>query len=130
VVSGTTFPVARVLIFCGAVVMALGVVMGAVSVHAAKVAAHPDAAHLSQAAVIYQLVHGLGLVAAGTLARLAPSRLLAAAGALFLVGVVAFCGSLYLLAFSGVSLGLVIPAGGIAFIAGWLALAAYAIRAK
>lgn len=108
--------------------MALGVALGAYSAHAAKGAIHPEAARLLQTAVLYQLIHGLGIVAAGTLARSAPSKVLAAVGILHLAGVVAFCGSLYVLAFTGVSLGLVAPLGGAAFIAGWLALALYAIR--
>lgn len=108
--------------------MALAVALGAVSLHAAKSAVHPDAARLLQTAVLYQLIHGLAIVAEGTLARIAPSRLLAAAGILHLAGVLAFSGSLYVLAFTGVSLGAVGPIGGTAFIAGWLALAVYAAR--
>jgi uncharacterized membrane protein YgdD (TMEM256/DUF423 family) len=118
----------RALLFCGAIVMAAAVALGAVSTHAGKTAVHPDAARLLQVAVLYQLIHGLGIVAAGTLARTAPSKLLAAAGILHIGGVVAFCGSLYVLAFTGVSLGVAAPIGGMAFIAGWLALAAFAIK--
>ena len=120
----------RALLFAGAIVMALAVAAGAASLHAAKSAVHPEAARLLQTAVLYQLIHGLALALEGTLARIAPSKLLAAAGILHLCGVVAFSGSLYLLAFTGVSLGAVGPAGGIAFIAGWLALAAYAVRSR
>jgi uncharacterized membrane protein YgdD (TMEM256/DUF423 family) len=121
---------ARWLLFSGAIVMALAVALGAVSSHAAKGAVHPEAARLLQTAVLYQMIHGIGIVIAGTLARSGPRRLLAAAGILHLLGVAAFCGSLYVLAFSGVSLGVAAPLGGVAFIAGWLALAAYALRAR
>jgi len=119
----------RFFIAAGAVILAAGVALGAVGAHAAKAAPHPEAARLVQTAVLYQLVHGLGLVAVGTLARVAgPSRLLSAAGALMLAGVAAFCGSLYSLAFAAVSLGVLAPAGGTAFIAAWLAVAAWAVR--
>jgi uncharacterized membrane protein YgdD (TMEM256/DUF423 family) len=65
----------------------------------------------------------------GILARTSgPSRLLAASGGLMLAGAIAFCGSLYSLAFTTHSLGVVAPAGGTAFIAAWLALAAWALR--
>jgi uncharacterized membrane protein YgdD (TMEM256/DUF423 family) len=102
-----------------------------VSAHAAKSAPHPEAARLLQTAVLYQVVHGLGLVAVGILARLsAPSRLLALAGGLLFAGVLAFCGSLYSLAFAAVSLGVLAPVGGSAFIAGWLALAAWGFRQR
>jgi uncharacterized membrane protein YgdD (TMEM256/DUF423 family) len=129
--SDSTMPaVSRALIGGGALVMALGVILGAVSVHASKGAAHPDAARLLQTAVLYQLIHGLAVVIEGTLARDAPSKLLVAAGVLHLAGVAAFSGSLYLLAFTGVSLGAVGPSGGAAFIAGWLALAVFAFTAR
>ena len=112
----------------GAIVLAAGVALGAVGAHAAKSAPHPEAARLIQTAVEYQLVHGLGLVVAGALARSGEaSRLLALSGWLLLAGVAAFCGALYALAFAGVSTGALAPAGGISLIAGWIALAAFAI---
>jgi len=120
----------RALLFAGALVMALAVAAGAASLHAAKSAVHPEAARLLQTAVLYQLVHGLAIVIEGALARTAPSKVLAAAGILHLAGVVAFSGSLYVLAFTGVSLGAVGPTGGAAFIAGWIALAVYALRGR
>jgi len=44
---------------------------------------------------------------------------------LFLIGIVVFSGSLYLLVLTGVKwLGAVTPFGGLAFIAGWACLAA------
>jgi len=42
------------------------------------------------------------------------------------LGVLFFCGSLWYLALTGRSLGPIAPLGGLCFIAGWLALAAYA----
>jgi uncharacterized membrane protein YgdD (TMEM256/DUF423 family) len=122
---------ARLFIFLGALILATGVALGALGAHAAKSAPHPEAARLLQTAVLYQLVHGLGLLGVGILARLPPpSRLLALAGGLLFAGVVAFCGSLYSLAFAAVSLGVLAPMGGSAFIAGWLALAFWAARAR
>lgn len=120
---------ARFFVATGAIVLAAGVAMGAIGAHAVRGAPHPDAMRLVQTAVLYQFVHGLGVLAIGILAgRGGPSRLLRAAGALLLAGVVAFCGSLYVLAFTGTSLGAVAPFGGSSFIAGWLALATWAVR--
>ena len=120
----------RFFLGSGALVMALGVALGAVSAHAGKAAAHADAARLLQVAVTYQLIHGLAIVIAGLLERSSPSRWLVAMGALHLAGVVAFCGSLYMLAFTAVSLGILAPLGGMAFITGWLALAGYALTTR
>lgn len=119
--------VARFLLASGAIVMALAVIAGAMSAHAGKGASHPDAARLLQTAVLYALVHGLGLLMLGTLARPAASPWLLVSGVLLLAGVVLFCGSLGYLAMTGRSLGFVSPLGGLAFIAGWAVLAVYAL---
>ena len=87
----------------------------------------PDATHLL-AAVTYHLVHGLALVIEGALWRASPSRWLLAAYVLHAAGLVLFCAGLWILAMDGTSLGPVIPAGGFAFIAGWIALAVHALR--
>jgi uncharacterized membrane protein YgdD (TMEM256/DUF423 family) len=114
---------ARAFLAGGALVMAAAVTLGAYAAHA-RGAPHPDAAHLLQTAVLYMLVHGLGLVACGILARSSASRWLAAAGVLLFAGVVLFCGSIAVLALTGTSLGAA-PVGGSAFILGWLCLAVF-----
>jgi uncharacterized membrane protein YgdD (TMEM256/DUF423 family) len=119
--------VARFLLASGALVMALAVIGGALSSHGLKSAAHPEAGRLLQTAVLYALVHGLGLLMLGTLARPAASAWLLVAGALLLAGIVLFCGSLTYLALTGRSLGPVAPLGGLAFIAGWLVLAIFVV---
>lgn len=114
---------ARILLVAGALVMALAVALGAYAAHAAKGAVHPEAARLLQTAVLYQLVHGIGVLMAGVLARFGSSKWLATAGALHALGIVLFCGSLWVLALAGQSLGVAAPIGGLALIAGWIALA-------
>lgn len=121
---------ARLFIVSGALVLAAGVALGAIASHTAGRAPHPDAARLLQIAVLYQLVHGIALVLAGVLARFATTRWLAIAGASFLLGIVCFCGSLYWLAFTGTSAGIVAPLGGSSFIAGWVLLAVHALVAE
>lgn len=119
---------AKTFIVLGALAMALAVAAGAFSAHAAKGAAHPDAARLLQSAVLYHLVHGLALVAVGIIARGGTSAWLGAAGALFVVGILCFSGALWYLAITGRSAGLFPPTGGFAFIGGWLALAIHALK--
>lgn len=121
---------ARFLTVAGALVLAAGVALGAIGAHAARSAAHPEAVRLVQTAVLYQLVHGIGLVLAGVLARFGSTRWLAASGASFLLGVALFCGSLYGLAFTGTSAGILAPVGGSTFIAGWIFLAVHALVAE
>jgi uncharacterized membrane protein YgdD (TMEM256/DUF423 family) len=121
---------ARIFLTCGAVVMAVAVLLGAYAAHAARGAVHPEAARLLQTAVLYQLVHGIGILLVGVLARAQGSGWLAAAGALHLAGVVLFCGALWLLALTMRSAGPMAPIGGLAFAAGWIALAVHAITSK
>jgi uncharacterized membrane protein YgdD (TMEM256/DUF423 family) len=74
----------------------------------------------------YQMYHALGLIAVGLLANArGPRRSLALAGWCFLIGCLLFSGSLYVLTLSGLGwLGAITPFGGVAFIIGWVALAA------
>jgi len=82
-------------------------------------------------AVFYHFVHMLGLLVvplferAGTISRAARTWVCW----LLLAGVVLFCGSLYVLALTGVrTLGVVTPFGGLSFIAAWLVLAVALLR--
>ena len=82
-------------------------------------------------AVRYQMYHALGLIALGLLLARQRSRWFTAAGWLFLAGVLIFSGLLYALVFSGPKiLGAIVPIGGLAMIAGWVALAAGAWRTR
>lgn len=120
----------RFFLACGALVMASGVALGAYAAHAAKGAAHLEAARLLQTAVQYQLIHGIGVLIVGLVARWGSSAWLVASGASLLSGVFLFCGSLWVLALTTQSLGPAAPLGGLAFIAGWLALAIHALRIR
>ena len=79
----------------------------------------------------YQMYHALGLVAVGLLMTLRRHAALQVAGWAFLVGILLFSGSLYVLTLTGQTVwGMVAPIGGTAFIVGWFALAIGAIAGK
>jgi uncharacterized membrane protein YgdD (TMEM256/DUF423 family) len=119
----------RLFAVAGAVSGALAVAAGAFGAHALRARLPPDLLAVFQTGAQYQLVHALALLAAGWVAARAPGGAATAAGLLFLVGSVLFSGSLYALALSGVrALGAITPVGGLAFIAGWLALAWAALQ--
>jgi uncharacterized membrane protein YgdD (TMEM256/DUF423 family) len=114
----------RALLALGAGLGCLGVALGAFGAHALKARLSPDLATIYQTGVQYHLVHALAMVAVGLWLDRHPSNAAMAAGWLFAAGVVLFSGSLYALALSGVrALGAVTPFGGVAFLAGWVALA-------
>jgi len=70
-------------------------------------------------AVLYQMFHSCALLAVGILQNLLKEANLSPAGWGFLVGIVLFSGSLYLLAITGAKwLGAITPFGGIVFLFG------------
>ncbi|MFO0903870.1 MAG: DUF423 domain-containing protein [Pirellulales bacterium] len=76
-------------------------------------------------AVKYQLYHAVALIGLAAFAQRQTSRALQATAALWLLGVAGFSGGLYLMVFTGrIGHWSIVPAGGVALIAGWLALAA------
>lgn len=81
-----------------------------------------------QTGVLYQLLHALALLGCGILAQHWRTSLLSAAGSLFLLGILLFSGSLYLMTLAGLKLGIVTPIGGLCFMLGWLCLAIAALR--
>jgi uncharacterized membrane protein YgdD (TMEM256/DUF423 family) len=117
----------------GAALLALAVAIGAFGAHALRERLDAYATGIYERAVLYHVVHALGLLALGIAigAGVASGSPAALAGWLLLAGIVIFCGSLYALALSGVrALGAITPLGGLAFIAGWIAFAYAAGAAK
>jgi uncharacterized membrane protein YgdD (TMEM256/DUF423 family) len=116
---------AGTLLRLGAILAALGVALGAFGAHALRSQVTPERLAVFETGVRYHLVHALAVVAAAWAAHAAPrSAGPRWAGGLFALGVLLFSGSLYLLGGTGVTTwGVVTPFGGLAFLAGWLALA-------
>jgi len=104
----------------------LAVTFGAFGAHALRSRLDEHTMSVFQTAVQYHFYHSLALLAVGVIALSQPqTALLRSSGYLFVVGIVVFSGSLYLLSISGMRwLGAITPLGGLAFIAGWGCLAA------
>ena len=74
-------------------------------------------------AVNYQFYHSLALMLVGILMMSKPSKYLIRSAKMFVLGILLFSGSLYLLSLTNYTLiGVVTPIGGLFFIFGWLAL--------
>ena len=100
----------------------LAVAAGAFGAHALRERLAPDLLAVFETGARYQMYHSLALLAAAWAAERWGGTAVAA-GWLFTAGIVVFSGSLYLLALSGVRwLGAVTPLGGVALLAGWVAL--------
>lgn len=115
----------KLFFMAGSALMFLGVAAGAFGAHglAAYFQQHPDLESTYDTAVRYHLIHALALfISAGAVGRWGGS---AAhwSGYLFVLGIILFSGSLYLLVALRLRwLGAVTPLGGVAFLAGWLCL--------
>jgi uncharacterized membrane protein YgdD (TMEM256/DUF423 family) len=101
---------------------------GAFGAHALKNRLDDYSLGVFQTAVQYHFYHSLALLAVGVIALSQPgTALLRSSGWLFVIGILVFSGSLYLLSVTGQRwLGAITPLGGLAFIAGWGCLAAAA----
>ncbi len=116
--------VERTFLVLGALAGMLAVASGAFGAHALRGQLSPDRLDVYETAVRYHFYHALALLAAGYAAARWPGAAAAAAGWLFLAGLLLFSGSLYALSLTGARwLGAITPFGGVAFLAGWLALA-------
>jgi uncharacterized membrane protein YgdD (TMEM256/DUF423 family) len=116
-------PMARLFLMIGACNGFLTVALGAFAAHALRPQIAPDLYSVFQTGVEYHSIHALALLALGILALHHPSRALYWSGWLMGVGILLFCGSLYLLALTGSrSLGIITPFGGVALLLGWLSL--------
>jgi uncharacterized membrane protein YgdD (TMEM256/DUF423 family) len=117
---------AKVFITLASLSGMLAVVLGAFGAHALKDRLDEYALGIFETAVQYHFYHSFALLAVGIIALSQPqTAMLKSSGWLFLLGIVVFCGSLYLLSVTGVRwLGAITPLGGLAFIGGWACLAA------
>ncbi len=119
----------RTFLALGALSAAISVAAGAFGAHALKARLAPDLLAIFETGARYQTYHAIGIALAAWAAARFPGAAASWAGWLFVAGTILFSGSLYALALSGVrALGAVTPFGGVAFIAGWIALALAALR--
>jgi len=118
--------------FWASILGALGVILGAFGAHALRdTLADAGATQTWDTAVKYHLIHAVALLALAALAEaraakaISRQRLLGWAGRCWIVGVMLFSGSLYVLALGGPKwLGPITPLGGLVLIAGWVLVAA------
>jgi len=121
----------KLFLALGALAAALAVVLGAFGAHALRARLAPDLLATYHTAVQYHFWHALGLLAIGIVAIHLPNSVaLKWAGWVMLAGIVAFSGSLYILALTGVRwLGAITPFGGAALIVSWILFAVAVLRA-
>lgn len=119
----------KTFLIIAAIYGALAVMLGAFGAHSLKDKLDISQLQVFETAVRYQFYHVFALVLAALIASRWPMREFNFAAWCFIVGILLFSGSLYLLStreLFGISnwkwLGPITPLGGLAFIAGWIGL--------
>ncbi len=114
----------KVFLIFGSIFGFLGVALGAFAAHALKTKLSQELFNIFEVGVRYHMYHALALIAVAWAVRQYPHSCVVFSGWLFLLGMIIFSGSLYILALSGVKVwGAVTPVGGLLLLAGWLSLA-------
>jgi len=113
----------------GALLAAIAVVLGAFGAHALKAVLQPEQLQVFETGVRYQFYHSFALMITGIVYGSMPRKQIKLAGTFFLIGIILFSGSLYVLTFLKMygdvglrGLGILTPIGGVFFILGWLFL--------
>lgn len=124
-------------VITGAVLAAIAVALGAFGAHGLKQIVSAEAVQTFQTGVQYQMYHALALLITGLLYEKCSQRFVKTAGTLFIVGILLFSGSLYILTAGKATeitsldkAGIITPIGGVAFITGWIFLFISAIKNK
>jgi uncharacterized membrane protein YgdD (TMEM256/DUF423 family) len=118
-------PHVKHFIVLGALSAAAAIGLGAFGAHALRDTLTPAMRDVYQTAVLYHLVHSLGLLAVAFVCSLRPhDGWIITAGYIMAFGMFLFTGTLYLLAATGIRwIGALTPFGGVAMIVAWLLLA-------
>ena len=113
----------RLWIVIGALFALLAVALGAFGAHSLKNRLTIEDLSIFEIGVRYQMYHGLAMILLGLIAFNYNQQMVHWPAVLFIIGIVIFSGTLYLLSITGARwLGAITPIGGTFLIAGWITL--------
>lgn len=119
----------RQAMMAGAIFAGLAVILGAFGAHALKEVLTDSQSQTFETGVRYQLYHSFALLITGLAYASIPGKQFKLAAIFFIIGIILFSGSLYLLVMMKMNgqvglggLGLLTPIGGLFFILGWIML--------
>lgn len=109
----------------------IAVALGAFGAHALKTTLPANYIDVWHTAVLYQFIHTLAILAVASLSAFLQTVWQKRSILFFMLGIVLFSGSLYILALVGLgTLGIITPIGGTCFLIAWLCLAVSIIKGK
>ena len=107
----------------GSISACIVIVLGSFGAHGLKDILDTYGKSIFEKAVLYQMFHSVGILFLGIINQIMPEVHLELVGWAFIIGTIIFCGSLYILAITGIkSFGMITPIGGLLFIIGWIIL--------
>lgn len=114
---------AKTIIFLAALLLALGVVIGAFGAHGLQKMVEADKLVTFETGVRYHFFHSLGLLAVGIIGLIKPNFKANKSVIFFLAGILLFSFNCYFYVLTGVkTFAMIVPVGGFSFILGWVAL--------
>ncbi|MFA5584400.1 MAG: DUF423 domain-containing protein [Bacteriovoracaceae bacterium] len=112
------------VIVLGAVLLALGVIIGAFGAHGLEKIVAAEKLATFETGVRYHFYHALALLMTGIIALIKPEFNARIPANFFLVGILLFSFNCYLYVVTGIkTFAMIVPVGGFCFIFGWVALA-------
>ena len=110
----------KIGLLSGSIFASLSIILGAFGAHALKDQLSAYSLAIYEKAVLYQMFHSLGILLLTAIARNMDVLDFSFSIWCFIVGIILFSGSLYILALTNVKwLGMITPIGGMLFIIGW-----------
>lgn len=111
-------------LIAGILMALLAVATGAFGAHGLKeILLQTNRTDTFELAVRYQFYHAFALLVTGVVMNWYPQPAAKYASVFFIIGIILFSGSLYILSLTGKTiLGAITPVGGLSFILGWLFL--------
>ena len=105
----------------GSLFALLSIILGAFGAHALKDYLSEYSQSIYDKAVLYQMFHALGILVVTLIGENVESINVSIPIVCFIIGIVFFSGSLYILAITNIKwFGMITPVGGIFFIVGWI----------
>lgn len=121
----------KFFVLMASVMAFIAVAVGAFGAHMLRNHLNAELMAVFETAARYHMYHALALGIVAFSLKIQTGTRAIIAGWLFITGIILFCGSLYTLSITGIKwFGAITPFGGIAFLAGWIYIAAHVLKGK